>query len=184
MGKTWCPPCLKTAKRPNGASRTRGMGRWVACSIGGRGPLPPHPLGWIEGGGREAPPAGNRLRSGIGLRAAEDVGVSERFVSERRAVLFRRRTGRIGRDARRRSVRDIVSVGVDRRAVGGIPRVVPDCHDSTPRREREVVVTEELVDQDVRARTTRVARAPTVNVTPWTHNPCGGGDVCLPDHSL
>src|SRR6266536_3398697 len=71
--------------------------------------------------------------------------------------------GRVGSSA----VPSVVPVRVDQRTVGGVAGVVPDGHHEVVRRERIVVVAEELVRERIRARPTRIAvRRTAVDVAP------------------
>src|SRR4029453_714944 len=126
-----------------------------------------------EGPAPAGPSAVYGLGCRIGVRGAEDVGVSER----RGAVLGGRRPGRIPRVSGRCSVGDVVSVRVDVGTVRGMPRVVPDCHDSTVRCERVVVVAQELVNQRVCTRATGVAGRRAVDIAPGADCARCGVDV-------
>src|SRR5437762_14303172 len=94
-----------------------------------------------------------RLRSGIRVATAEDVAVAER----RRALLLRRRPGNA-----RVAGRECLPPGVDCRTVRGVSCVVPDRGPVDPRRHGVDVVAEELADEVVLARATRITRRASV----------------------
>src|SRR5205823_14607929 len=110
----------------------------------------------------------------------EDVRVSE----GRRTVVVRRRSRRVGGRPGRGAVGDVLPVGVDRGTVRGVARVVPDGDDEVVRRERIVVVAEELVDERVRARASGVAGRPAVDIGPGADRTRRAIDVGVADDAL